>query len=524
MQGLGVIATMVLVGGVVLSAILVIWIVDRIAHMSTRPITASPAINDTPTAFLFEGAEVIDATPQARRILDAAAGPCKTRAEVAALLDPQFPGLRERLASDMPDLAPLPAKTRIGGHLEFEQFGNSLRMTVHLPKHKFELHPLAYGAMTAELDTLRHIGEASPQLIWKLDAQGTVAWANSAYLDVVDATIEAASETAPNAWPPMNLFEIVDSTLFGPHPETIRRQVFQTGETLPRWYDVTSMSADGGSMHFAVDVGAVVKAEQQSKLFVQMLTKTFSDLSAGLAVFDKNRRLMTFNPALVHLTQLPAQFLAGQPTLTTMLDRLRDAGMLPEPKNYLQWRNHLLSLGPGDTETTYNDTWALPGGVTYRVTGRPHPNGALALLIEDISADISLTRRVKTELDGTQAILDSLDEAIAVFSTQGQLVHSNLAYQTHWSPEEAPPNDAQIAHEMQRWKSVCDPFDHWGALHKNLVSGDEARAGTFQLSLTDGRKVACRITALKGGHTLIGFQTAEIVQKTPAKTGAVSQV
>jgi hypothetical protein len=33
----------------------------------------------------------------------------------------------------------------------------------------------------------------------------------------------------------------------------------------------------------------------------------------------------------------------------------------------------------------FEETWSLPGGQTYRVIGRPHPNGALAFMFEDIS-------------------------------------------------------------------------------------------------------------------------------------------
>jgi hypothetical protein len=41
-----------------------------------------------------------------------------------------------------------------------------------------------------------------------------------------------------------------------------------------------------------------------------------------------------------------------------------------------------------------------------RVTGRPHPNGAIAFLFEDISQEVSLTRRFRTDLDLDRGILD----------------------------------------------------------------------------------------------------------------------
>jgi PAS domain-containing protein len=57
-----------------------------------------------------------------------------------------------------------------------------------------------------------------------------------------------------------------------------------------------------------VDVTEIVRAQQAQKNFVQTLTKTFATLSIGLAIFDRNRQLMLFNPALIDLTALPPIF------------------------------------------------------------------------------------------------------------------------------------------------------------------------------------------------------------------------
>lgn len=68
------------------------------------------------------------------------------------------------------------------------------------------------------------------------------------------------------------------------------------------------------------------------KNFVQTLTKTFATLSIGLVIFDRNRQLMLFNPALIDLTTLPADFLSARPNLLTVFDKLRDNQIMPEPK------------------------------------------------------------------------------------------------------------------------------------------------------------------------------------------------
>jgi len=45
-----------------------------------------------------------------------------------------------------------------------------------------------------------------------------------------------------------------------------------------------------------------------------------------------------FNPALLDLTGLPAEFLAMRPSLLSVLDAMHDRNMIPEPKDYRSWR------------------------------------------------------------------------------------------------------------------------------------------------------------------------------------------
>ena len=109
-----------------------------------------------------------------------------------------------------------------------------------------------------------------------------------------------------------------------------------------------------------MDVTEIVRAQQAQKNFVQTLTKTFATLSIGLAIFDRNRQLMLFNPALIDLTTLPADFLSARPNLLTVFDKLRDNQIMPEPKNYATWRERLAILVAAVTEGTYTEIWIYP--------------------------------------------------------------------------------------------------------------------------------------------------------------------
>ena len=125
--------------------------------------------------------------------------------------------------------------------------------------------------------------------------------------------------------------------------------------------------------------------------------------------------------------------------MLSFFDQLRENRRMPEPKNYLNWRQEIADVIAAATDGRYQETWSLETGQTYSVKGRPHPDGATAFLIEDISAEVTLTRNFRAELELGQSLLDTLDDGLAVFSASGILTFSNAAYRNLWQqkPEAA---------------------------------------------------------------------------------------
>ncbi len=172
----------------------------------------------------------------------------------------------------------------------------------------------------------------------------------------------------------------------------------------------------------------LVKTEDAQRDFVQTLAKTFAQLSTSLAIFNRDRQLALFNPALVDLTGLSVSFLSPRPTIDSFFDALRENRRMPEPKNYKTWRHRMADLISAAETGQFEETWSLETGQTYRVTGRPHPDGAIAFLLEDISTEVLLTRNFRAELEMGQSLVDTFDDALAVFSHAGVLTFSNKAY------------------------------------------------------------------------------------------------
>lgn len=320
--------------------------------------------------------------------------------------------------------------------------------------------------------------EHVPLPLWHTNAAGRVLWSNAAYKALLKGDTRRA-------------FALVEG-----------RVNLNTGDET-QWFDIVIRSDIG----HARPVDDLVRAESNLRDMVQAMAKTFAQLPTGLAVFDHSRHLQTFNPALADLTGLSPEFLSRRPSLIAMLDGMRDRNMIPEPKDWEGWRHQVADMERAAASGQFEDTWALPGGQTYRITGRRHPNGGLALMIDDISTEIIRSRRYRADLELCQRVVDTLEDGIAVFASTGQLVMSNTAYAALWGhdPGEqlSPMGFAQMA---ARWRALSAPSTLWAEAEEFSARLDDRAPWEAEARLLDGRLIACRFAPLSDGATLAGFR------------------
>lgn len=448
-------------------------------------------------AFLFDDRDLVHATAGARALLrqgDTGSDPWEG---FVTLLAPRFPTLRSELSSLAGDGYKIirPADDT-DGWIEAEYWDGFARLTLRegsVPDGK----GLFLLAAEAELATLRAIGENSPDPIWKEDGQGTIIWANRAYLALADRCTGPAPDGAAE-WPPLAVFPdlpVGDP----PSDEPFRLSVAPDPDQPPAWYEITTVLREGEVMRFATDVTAVVEAEAARLRFVQTLTKTFADLATGLAIFDKQRSLVMFNPALIDLTGLSPRFLSSRPGLPAFLDALRDGRVLPEPGDYGDWKRQVGAIIRGTSAGTYDESWALPDGKTYRVRARPHPDGATALLFEDVSSEVSSLRRFRSQMELGQSALDHLPEAVAVLSATGTILLTNAACDALF------PVTARDGGTCEDWLARLTPDDGVRQLLAALGSTDTDDRPGIPLRLADGCRLVARLSPLGHGNLMVRF-------------------
>lgn len=465
--------------------------------------------------FLFEGEELVDATKEAHTLLTTGPESLAPWPRMLALLTRSFPTIGAE-AARLAQGGTLELISVDGaGRLEAEWCKGVARFTLHEGEARnsvADYDSFSIIAMAEELEVLRSVVDDAPLLAWREDKEGRVSWANGAYVDLLQR-MRPEEPTLP--WPLPRVFE---NQFFGTEPNAEPRRISVTIPFIDQeiWYDCTAHSFGGEALVFAMPADRLVQAERSRKEFLQTLTRTFADLPIGLAVFDSGRQLTLFNPALTDLSALEPSFLIGRPTLVAFLDRLREARRMPEPKDYKSWRHHIADLESAAEAGIHQEVWSLPTGQTYRVTGQPHPDGAIALLFEDISAEISLTRRFRAELEMGQAVVDSLEEAIAVFSHTGSLVQSNRAYQAMWDCDRGDSLiDITAEDAVRDWRNLHPNAELWARALRYISQIGERDPWEQQIEI-EGKPVHCRFTPITGGATLVGFTKIAAIE-TPSQ-------
>lgn len=343
-----------------------------------------------------------------------------------------------------------------------------------------------------ELEALNQSCRTSPNAIWHVASDGRVIWANRAYKKLNAEFSKAGQDT---------LFPLPQGC--EPHRVSLQKSAPESID----WFEVTSSIHGQIKICHANNINALVQAEIAQRNFVQTLAKTFAHLSIGLAIFDRNAQLALFNPALVDLTGLPAPFLSARPNMLSFFDQLRENRQMPEPKNYLTWRQEIAEVIAAAHDGKYQETWSLENGRTYSVLGRPHPDGATAFMIEDISSEVALTRTFRAELELGQSLLDMVNEGVVAFSSAGILTFCNATYRDLWGQNpEAAFADTTIHDCIRLWREKTHGTAAWDVIETAVMDVENKDGLEIPIAMKSGPSMICEIHRMMPDTVALKFR------------------
>lgn len=373
------------------------------------------------------------------------------------------------------------------------------------------------------------IADASPWPAWIVDGAGRLVWANRAWLAEMKADgVEAAREKA------LSFDRGADAIVAEAGRLHARQEGFRwtTGGGRRRAWRIIAEPVAGGAgavLAFALEMTEAEETRDTLRRHVEAHDETLNHLADAVAIFGPSKRLAFHNTAFQTLFNIDPAWLDERPTHAELLDKLRQRRMLPEVIDYAGWKAHELEFY-GATEASPDDSWSLPDGRTLRVVRQPHPLGGMLLLLSDITDELKLRSRFNAQIQVQTATLDKLNDAVAVFGSDGRIRLHNEAFETFWG---VSGDQLNAAGDFDSIAALCQATlpdaAMWLGLKARVADPDpESRVPiTGEGRTADGRIASWQTRPLPDGATLVAFSDVtarrELEQALAAKAAALEE-
>ncbi|BBC72872.1 two-component sensor histidine kinase [Altererythrobacter sp. B11] len=371
-----------------------------------------------------------------------------------------------------------------------------------------ELSRLRADARRARDDFAALVGliEAAPLPMWFRGDDSQLRLVNSAYVDAVGA--ESADAVVEHQ---IELIEVVDglsAAQVASHARDkdlpVERIVQATVGNQRRTLRVSDLPlGKEGVAGYAFDIEEMEEQSRAFRAFREAQRSMLDLLSIGVAQFDTDRRLAFANQPFRRLFALPGTTLLDPPDFDRFLDIARDAGRLPETRDFPAWRKELGAwFAKGDAT---EDAWTLHDGMHLRIVAQPMPDGGLVLVAEDRSEQLALSAMRDTLLRTRTATFDSLFESLAVFAPDGRMQLWNRRFPEIWGvPEEFLDEHPRVDDLLER---IAVRLKRPG---QRSAIGEVVRAATLdrrqrggRVELSDGRTLEFAGVPLPDGNGLL---------------------
>ncbi len=201
----------------------------------------------------------------------------------------------------------------------------------------------------------------------------------------------------------------------------------------PQLLEITESPLEGwpGTVGFAVDHSAREAKAVKSRRQALERNHVLENLTTAIAIFDTSTNLVFFNSAYATLWQLEEGWLATEPNISKILERLCKEMRLPERVDFAAFKDEQISQF-GTLTGPVASLLHLPDGTTLQALTSRDSLGGLVFSYENITDRLALERSVNNVMTVQTAILENLHEAICVFGADGRLKLNNTVFSQMW--------------------------------------------------------------------------------------------
>ena len=351
----------------------------------------------------------------------------------------------------------------------------------------------------------REVLDTLPVPVWVRDETLSLRWANNAFLA---ATGMASLDSARDADARIDACELEfeRAAQAGRQIVDVRRPATVSGQ--PRSLAFTLRALGTGDIAgMAIDMTDVVLAGNLSRVQRELFRQFLNRLNNAVAVFGPEGRLTDYNTAYARLWSLSENWLDTHPSQTEILDRLRSVRKLPERRDYQAWKRGQLELVE-KPETRKEELWHLPGGKSLCVSVRPHPGGSgVIFLYDDVTDRLRLESDFNSLSKVQAAILNSMQDSMAIFGTDGRLKMHNANFARLWQLSEADlQNEPHVMQLAEACRHTIESGNIWEILLASVNAGKPEDYNEWASARrSDGSAISLSLARLPDGATIATF-------------------
>jgi signal transduction histidine kinase len=365
------------------------------------------------------------------------------------------------------------------------------------------------AGLAEECASLRAALDALPLPIWRRAADLALIDCNAAYAAAVDATPGAAIAEAREIGGGVlsaggrALAERARATAVA---QSESHHIVINGSR--RLVEFTEMPLAGGSgiVGYARDFTDLENVQSELARHIAAHADVLENVVTAIAIYGPDTRLKFYNTAFGTLWRLEEDWLASEPTLGEVLERLRERRRIPEHADFRAFKKQQLAMFTSLIDPQ-EELLHLPDERTLRLVVSTHPFGGLTFVYEDVTDKLALERSYNTLIEVQRETLDNLYEAIAVFGSDGRLKLSNPAYGKIWElSREDLQGEPHIGDIVEKTRAFFDDGSDWPELKSRIitrVTGQVLENG--QLERRDGSTLQVATVPLPDGNVLLSY-------------------
>ncbi len=276
-----------------------------------------------------------------------------------------------------------------------------------------------------------------------------------------------------------------------------------------RKYEITETPYYDSSFKTTRTIGSLIditdfdEAKRSYQVHLDSHLDILSSLDTAFCIIN-TKHIFTFgNAAFLKLWNLPENFIDNEPHYNAFLEKIREQKTLPEVSDFKAYKEDENKAFDALTEQR-EDLLYIPDGRTFRRIRAPHPNGTL-IAYEDITGQLTATRRLNDLIAVQQGILDNISDSVIIFSPSLKLKSYNTAFHRLWEISPFQLDELPYLRELiDMQKDHLPEIENWQAFREDMVKHITA-CTPFTLKLKNKQKITVTPVILPDTSLMIAY-------------------